>query len=526
MPSSKPTQLDLVSLPTLCKTISLPGDYPPVRLPTYPAIERTSVLPFNATLTTTVPSNGLRGMLIKSSTMPLWTDAVAPAPISWTLGWNSAVPVGTPPAVSNIYPLSPEARFFASGVLNDNAIGLKVVGASVPPGGYPIVGELNSFPYVYFPRGASVTVVAFGSAVPASGASMEVEYVDLGGVVTTATIALNAPNVGTAGYKGYLKTFPLTFSAFMRPLSISYNDSWYCSNVSVTVANAVPAVTNDAGNLSLNYTGQAVVPLLIPAVKPPALDISAIPFSNTRVTALSALFTNVTKVLNKEGTVMAGRFNPTTMDVLDVTMSDYSQLAPCEKYFFGLEKGFYTYMPLQTDVAEFADDVWDLPSVTSASTRTPWLHLGRTALISTFRFDDPDGGTSLAVNLDWHVEYRNSSVLWPVAVSALSLEEAHRAQLVCLEAGFFFDNVDHKFILSMVSKGLGMVAPLLKTRAPAIASAGMAARGYIRSYLGETSHPKPSSLQTTVDSRPRVRKPKDKKVKVAPRKKSDKKKKK
>lgn len=224
---------------------------------------------------------------------------------------------------------------------------------------------------------------------------------------------------------------------------------------------------------------------------------------------------------------MAGRFNPTTLDVLDLTMADYSQLAPCEKYFYGLEKGFYTYVPLQTDVNEFADDVWDAPQISvTMGVRIPWLHLGRTALVNTFRFDDPDGGTSLAVNLDWHVEYRNSSVLWPVAVSALSLEEAHRAQLVCLEAGFFFDNVDHKFILSMVSKGLGIVAPMLKNKAPAIASAGMAARGYIRSYLGET-HPKPSSLQVTTSPRVKVRRPKDKKVRAAPRKsKSDKKKKK
>lgn len=469
-------------------------------------------------------------MLIKSSTMPLWTDAPVVAPYSYTMGWDISPTVGTPAATSSIWPIMPDAKGAGGGSFSaDVRNGLEVIGSNPPPGGYPIVGELDLKAYIYLPKGARVLITAFGPSVPDSGANLTLEQAELGGTIASENYALNVGAGATASYKGYFREFTIPKSFFARPLSLSINRAWYGFTLNITVMNKVPIMNASTGNMTLTWSPtEPSIPLMVPAIKPPALDISAIPFSNTRVTALAALFTNVTKALNKEGTVMAGRFNPATLDALDLTMADYSQLAPCEKYFFGLEKGFYTYIPLQTDVGEFADDVWDAPQISvTGGVRIPWLHLGRTALVNTFRFDDPDGGTSLAVNLDWHVEYRNSSVLWPVAVSALSLEEAHRAQLVCLEAGFFFDNVDHKFILSMVSKGLGMVAPMLKNRAPAIASAGMAARGYIRSYLGESSHPKPSSLQVATAPRVKVRHPKDKKAKAAPRKpKSDKKKKK
>lgn len=505
MPSSKPTQLDLVSMPTLCKTISLPGDYPPVRLPTYPAIERTSVLPFNATLTTTVPSTGLRGMLVKSSTMPLWTDAPTPTSVSWAAHWPANKGISS--TAFDTFQRVPSAVMHGSWSRNTTA-GVTTLTASSPPAGYCILGESDNIPYLYVPSGATVVYVLWGASSPSGDAVLALEYVDAGGQVTSTEQTLTGVSAG----KCFSAAAGFSQTCFMRPLSFSALNGSSAKGVTIVVGNAELALTYglDATAVSFYGTPRQV---MLPAVKPPALDVSVIPFSNTRVTALSALFTNVTKVLNKEGTVMAGRFNPTTQDVFDIVMADYSQLAPSEKYFFGLEKGFYTYVPLQTDVAEFADDVFDVFQSSSAAVdpaRTPWLHLGRTALLSCFRFDDPDGGTNLAVNVDWHVEYRNSSVLWPVAISALSLEEAHRAQLVCLEAGFFFDNVDHKFILSMVSKGLGLVAPMLKNRAPAIASAGMAARGYIRSYLGETNQPKPTTLQTGT----KVRAPKQKKVRV------------
>lgn len=497
MPASKPSQLDLVSLPALCRTITLPGDNQPVRLPTYPAIERTSVLPFNSTLTTVVPASGMRGVLTKSSTMPLWLEQAAGGVYSWSVGWTATQPGGTYAASTHSQRVNDMAAtaFSGPGSFGSRAT---VAGTNTPPGGYPILGEFELNPYIYYPKGANlvVTVDTLSSGVPtapSSNALLMCETVDFGG--TKSSVALELVTATT--YAGWIVSGSNQNSTFfLRPISIETNLSLYAANITVTVASAAPmGITAGAGTVNIGFNGALSNKLLMPAVKPPALEVSSVPFSNTRVTACSALFTNVTKILNKEGTILAGRFNPTTMDVFDADTGDYASLTPAEKYFYGLEKGFYTYLPLQTDVSEFADDVWDSPQISLTGVRIPWLHLGRTALTTCFRFDDPDGGTSLAVNVDWHVEFRNSSVLWPVAVSAMSLEEAHQAQLVALEAGLFFDNVDHRYILSQVSKGLGVVMPYIKAAMPAFGAAAASARGMIRSYLGP-SGPKPTVLNT------------------------------
>jgi hypothetical protein len=58
----------------LAKVIALPADYPPHRLPTFPALERTAVLSFVDTMTQSVPAGAqLQGWIVRNPAYPFWT---------------------------------------------------------------------------------------------------------------------------------------------------------------------------------------------------------------------------------------------------------------------------------------------------------------------------------------------------------------------------------------------------------------------------------------------------------------------
>jgi len=450
-------------------------------------------------------------MLIKSSTVPLWLSVTDPVkPYTWTASWTSGT--GAPDTTGGFWSNPTQT---STGDAAVNQCDIAVEGAAPLPSAYPILGEFNGRGYIYVPKGTKMAALIRTTGAPPAGQSavMDCESVDMGGVLLARSIVLNLNITNTVvdRFNGYWGFWTATETVFIRPIGFSMPSLTQVNDACIIACNSTSWAIDmlpTTGPSKAVFTGANRIPVLVPIVKPPALSVSTVPYSNTRVTALSALFTNVTKALNKEGTVLAGRFNPAVQDVFDVTQDSFSQLAPSEKYFFGLEKGFYTYVPPQTDVAEFADDVWD--SAHGGTTYAPewftstWIHLGRTALVTAFRFDDPDGGTTLAINVDWHVEYRNSSVLWPVAVSAVSMEQAHQAQLVCLEAGFFFDNVDHRSILSSVTKGLSYVTPVLRATGANVAAVGAdKARLLIKSYLKSPAKKAPHIKPTTLNvSRP------------------------
>jgi hypothetical protein len=222
------------------------------------------------------------------------------------------------------------------------------------------------------------------------------------------------------------------------------------------------------------------------------------------LTAAATLFTNVTKAINKEGTILAARLNPETVNPFYFNAATFNDIHPAEKYFYGLEKGFYTYAPPSTDLTAFQDFV----SHDQSGGVSPLYRLDNNAMVNAFLFSDPDGATALAVNLDFHIEFRNSSQLWPIGLSGMTLEALHQAQLALVSAGFFLDNPDHKWILEKISQAWKMAKPLLKLHpAGRAAIAGVrTARQLIvgKSLPTRVSQPKPATFQVAV-AKPRGR---------------------
>lgn len=490
-----PAQLG--TLPSVAKTFAVPQGSPPMRLPSFPAVERTSVLGFNATTTATVGSGAYNaGFLSRQAMFPLWqsrvltgnyylcytppmisTSPVATTPTGWPLT-KAAVGGGTIPGF-NVPGQSLAGSIPADVMVNGNTL----------EPGYPWLGidQEATGQYWYVPRGWMMGIsiggvfdqglfgypgrfvldrfTSAGEWVPLALAATG-EFTVLNGSVPEGEKLLN-------GFWYYLgipdedANVWLRLRCFALNSSASGNQLGECLAAPLFVAVA-PTVSFEIQHLSQSGEGWGVTTpwinrvscggsllALAPMLTTTAFNTSAVPFLNTRLTAVSALFTNVTKVLNKEGTTLAARFNPEQVDIFNVGSKFYQDVHPSEKFFYGLEKGFYTYCPPSTDLAKF----WDY-TISAASLVLPIYRLDNTAMVNSWVFSDPDGGTSLAVNLDWHIEFRNSSQLWPIAMSGLTLETLHTSQLALAAAGFFFDNLDHKWILGKVAAAANFFRPI------------------------------------------------------------------
>jgi hypothetical protein len=221
---------------------------------------------------------------------------------------------------------------------------------------------------------------------------------------------------------------------------------------------------------------------------------------DTRTTASAVLLTNVTKVLNKEGTVLAGRLLNRHTEAWNFDSARLSQLHPAEKAMLPLETGFYTYAPPSTDMATFFDYTMTLTgdyAEINSTERYPVFRLDNTAYANCFILADSDAATpsSFAVNTDWHIEFRNNSTLFQIGMSAITLEAFHQAILNLVSHGFFFSNGKHKGLISKIiaggQKAAPYLTPLLPPSAAMAARAGLKAAGVAQKLLSRRPNTTP-----------------------------------
>lgn len=495
--------IKLNSMSAIAKAFAVPQTEPPMRLPSFPAVERTSVMSFNATRTLAIDTTPSRGLLTRQAMFPLWLERSVSGCYVATL-----LPAMNPPAGQGHVDISP-ATTPASWQLMTAVAGQTVVdgaytrGTNAPPTipvygsplepGYPwfgIDGEASGL-YFYAPSTFSLVLAVTNVPTPSTYNSAEFlvdVYISPGEfrtITLTATGFLGTnstgspPEVFDVSSYWYAASCSTAFgqNAWFRLRSIVCKDSSggkypIAGPVIVVVAPSVGVSVTSAGEEGLDWTitynyinaittsGSAYA--LAPGATTSAFTSSAIPFVNTRLTAVASLFTNVTKVLDKEGTVLAARFNPEQTDIFNLTSASYQDVHPTEKYFYGLEQGFYNYAAPSTDLANF----YDYTVQPSSGTSLPVFRLDNAAMANAWQFSDPTGGSTLAVNLDWHIEFRNSSQLWPIGMSVMTLESLHSAQLAMASAGCFFDNIDHKWILNKLAAATRWLAPALDQTLP------------------------------------------------------------
>jgi len=207
---------------------------------------------------------------------------------------------------------------------------------------------------------------------------------------------------------------------------------------------------------------------------------SVAPFQSTRLNSSALLLTNVSKVLNKEGTVQSSRllFNPNAGQTIhDADVVSVSTSNPDTRYFGALEKGAYTFTApdqeslkfvtpyVTVDVNDTGTGEGNIAALTLVSTKPvvrPVLDLGAKYYNCIICSDlDSTDDTQLALTLDTHWEFRTISTLYTLDYSRIPMEVYHAAMLAVVKAGFFYENNNHAAILRMLSSGVKFAAPLI-----------------------------------------------------------------
>jgi hypothetical protein len=303
--------------------------------------------------------------------------------------------------------------------------------------------KLGQVPFVYLPGGNWRLYFAFfANSTVATGTEIKVVYeswISPGQSLqqtnlATFTVASGfrgassgaiALAAGEAGMWIRPLNIATVFNASVAPPSQSYLTMFVVAGTASYAASAANAGTFTV--TGVNSTS------CVPVIFPSEFANSTLPWYSTRLTAVGALFTNVTQVLNKGGTVMGGRVSPAVQNPWLVTKDYLNGLHPAEKAFLAMETGMYTYCPPSTDMSEF----WDYVSNTSVTgLPCPLYRLDNDSLVNIAFFTPGTVAASLALNCSWHIEFRTSSALFQIALCGLPWRRSIKHSWRCLRLGF------------------------------------------------------------------------------------------
>lgn len=480
------------TLGIIAQTVALPRDHRPIRLPTFPNLERTAVLAFTDTSTDKLDLSKSDGsieadyLLTRDPFMPLWASTKVKGrrlfqhkyPDTQVLNANQTLDILVPAA----------ARWNGTDDLASNS---------------PMFRHLQHGDHIY---------TFFGGVVDANTAPSLTIY-----VVTTAATTNNATlrvsySVSTINGKGEVMD---TISTALHPLSAELVGGTYTFSMGVglpydTIAARVynlqlhgpdPVLNPDkhfnitevtAGFALGTVSGDPLTGLLGYVTRlwprsPPLEMTNSTLFEAVRATSTACLFTNVTSVMNKEGTASAARVCTKDFPALDATRWEgFQSVNPKERYFGALEKGLYAFTLPDSASEKFRDGLlWaDHGLVINgqqhySKLNVPIVHIEHLAYATCIRFSDPSDSTptSLAITLDRHIEFRTTSRIFATGYSTYQLEAYHTAQMALARLGTISENPTHIANLAIaVARALRAVAPIVTPYAVGAAQA-VAQRG-------------------------------------------------
>lgn len=524
--SNLPATSPVRSLTALARQIALPHEHTPQRFPSFPALERTALMGFSAPVqwdlgpgASGVTADENRALLTRQAGLPLWLSKPCSAMIAGFSHYFDIEPPGYTVTDNAFYNPSfglPYARVAGNSVVNDYCPTISGFFSSDKMATLPIVGldtRISHVPYLYVPAMGTL-VLTFGSPNAAFGqngqAMIKCGLWTPGG--SEVIFEMIVP--WTSTFRSGISTQQFLTNTWVRPISLTTTSPAAIdmpNRLTVNVLSTPVQPTNLVFTPSTSNLGTIAFSGPVPATRhllpygpPSELLNSRLPWEATRTTAAAALFTNVSQALNKNGTVLAGRVNPNVYNVFNATSGVLSGLHPAEKSYLGLETGLYTYCPPSTDMATFWDytlsqDITQL----SGDSIVPQYRLDNDSLVNVACFDFATGTTpSLAINLDWHVEFRTTSALFQIGISTMTLESLHLAQLSLHEAGFFFENPEHKGVLQKVLRSVGkysaIAAPVVSAVHPSAGKVLTVARAGSRILAGSKATPKSTSLKAAM----------------------------
>lgn len=478
-------------VPALAQNQAVPRDHRPLRLPTFPNIERTSVLNFTATAQLSVPATGSCVVIQRRDPLyPLWFSTTATAAGAC---YASDALAGAAPASR------PQLPFAANGSLDVSAlvgspyeyvfgVGLTNPYTTNQPIGVDPEGN------VWFYCGSGLSPILrfnLSAGANATGWQANLQVLNCLSFDTTAVkeARFSSNVIGPATVEFYS---PTAFYGWWRPMTLT------CAVAGTTAPLSIDSITYatiTGGTLAAptiaaapTVTGPYFTPLI---ASPPELSVAPAVYRDTMVNALGTLFTNATAVLSKEGTIEAVRVPTVYADLsLPALSTNFGalarEIAGCDRYYGLMEKGLYAFTYPDSLSAQFR---------CSAYQTVPVVRLGSTAYVQVINFVDYSSPASnFAITLDYHIEFRNTTMLWPVGVSTVLLEEWHQAQVALLSVTAFHENPTHLSAIASLVRAAAIKAwPVVKPFAKiALAHAQAAATNKLQQVASSVFTPRVS----------------------------------
>lgn len=444
--SKQVPSLAISGLTTLAKTIVDPHDHRPLRFPTFPNVERTSVMGLvesgQVTVSATTPTYVV---LVRSAACPLWVYKELPASTYtaiFTFGQGASMPP-IPQKAGEVMSIPP--------LMNSNPSYTDLVGTS--PVWTGVALDKNDNYWFWCPPGAyGFFTCHCDTAVGAGVFTASFEY-------TTDFTSTNSGNFSAAMLRNGSDLYyqATTFAGtFWRPIAITCTSD--CVNAPKT-DNIECGHTSGSGFFR-NAASSGTISGLIPLFKtPPEFTVASRIYSSTRVTACSLLLQNTTAVLNKEGVVEAVCFSQgvsagAVTDVLQSNNFTFTSLladsCAANRYNGLLEKGCYTFALPDQDSSAFLDyTVAGLAGGTQPAFRLDSFNFINAIKLTEYTSTTT---TNLMAIVDMHIEFRNTSMLWPVGFSRVQLEEWHRAQIVVQGMRIFYENPTHLLTIANLAR--------------------------------------------------------------------------
>lgn len=429
-------KLNSSGLSELSRSVALPKDNPARRLPTFPYVARTAVVALEHTGTAVTSTSAvLRASLTRFPSAPLWLTRDFPDRRSGFLN---------------------DSLFYAY-VKNTSTTGVLTLSGASSPAAFISYGGVD---FCLYPHGGALFAQSWGGASTIEAQALIFSDEDPGSM-TTLLFNFTANT-------GAWTAVPLPVGAIgvhcVRSASGPMTDVWLHS----------------FGNN-----------LLWP-VRVPVLDDIPLVYADTRCTSAAVLFSNVTRVLEKEGTIRAGRLIAGTPYTNQVPAwpgfwqaGDLDDIHPSEKYFGAMENGVYTFT-LHTPESELFQDAVLRTGLIAGEPpvgNNGYLQAQRinaiTGAFSALEFLDVDAtsNTTLAYTLNYHLEFRTTNPVFEIGFSAVPIEAYHSATVALAATPVFYENPTHwRSLVSMIARGLSLaiplVAPQYSTAARAIGVAG------------------------------------------------------
>lgn len=516
------------NLSKIAMTMALPHENSPVRLPVVPVVP-TATVDLMCDASAVVPDGkSRRAMLCRDPCFPLWMDRTLsdiafymanPASGAWAVPntpntefmsqqlWDSAAPFygGTPTCDGAALSFSDWNKF--------------IVLANSPVG-----------PAMYVPAGArlNLRLAGLSSAVASTSVyiAAEIRYYYRGEWML-ATLAMQAAAttdtevnfIGVAGsssapVQGMLIDGPTVIpSGFIAVTGLRTSPLWTYGPSTTATFQLAWTPSGTVFSPLANTTLQVLLPFF---TTPAEFLNSTVPYSRTRTNASAALFTNVSAVLRKEGTILASRLKSDTVDFHSFAASDINAVHPAYRYYGPLEKGLYTFTtPSATDL-NLRDCIyeWINTSGPFGSVRNvPLFSPENVGVYNAIIFSDlgsDSGTTQLAVSQYNHLEFESVSSLFTPGVSTATLETLHAAEVALVKFGHFHENPLHWAALAAAAKkALAFVAPMV---APVVQHYGQKFLDRGVAYLtGKPSGARAMPQKGFVQQQPPKRKPHPKK---------------